>query len=266
MRTEVVSRLNLAVFLFAHQDDECGVYEQIHLAVHHGNVPVCIFATTGVKPGQSPMRRNHESIAVLGSLGVAKADIIFAGEQLSIADGELIHSLPRLTDWLAQWLAQQTSIVRIYAPAWEGGHPDHDGLHAVAVQIGSEKGILPSIFQYPLYNGFRCVKPFFRLFLPLQQNGMTVRVSIPWRRRLRFLSFVLRYRSQWRTWLGLFPFFLMHYIICGWESIQPVSLARIRERPHAGDLYYETRRFSSLALMRSALDQCATNRTQKPAP
>ena len=65
--------------------------------------------------------------------------------------------------------------------------------------------------------------------------------------RLHFLRRALEYPSQRGSWIGLFPFFLLHYLFDGTQAIQAVSAHRIRERPHKGDLYYEKRRFASWA-------------------
>ena len=55
------------------------------------------------------------------------------------------------------------------------------------------------------------------------------------------------------TWIGLFPFVALHYLVEGVEQTQPVSLARLEQRPHAGALYYEKRRFFTWPRMQAAL-------------
>ncbi|MFS2137378.1 hypothetical protein ACCD07_15375, partial [Duganella sp. Dugasp56] len=70
------------------------------------------------------------------------------------------------------------------------------------------------------------------------------------RPRPRHLARLLRYPSQWRTWLGLFPFVLWHYLRHGSQQLQPVALTRLDQRPHAGPLYYEQRRFYTYEEMR----------------
>jgi hypothetical protein len=54
----------------------------------------------------------------------------------------------------------------------------------------------------------------------------------------------LNYRSQAKSWLGLYPFVLWHYLFKGWQSLQQASIIRLMERPHPGQLYYEFRGFS----------------------
>jgi hypothetical protein len=76
---------------------------------------------------------------------------------------------------------------------------------------------------------------------------------VPWRARWRHLRHCLSYPSQRTTWLGLFPFVLLHYAIRGEQQLQPVTLARIGQRPHAGRLYYEKRKFFSWDQMERAI-------------
>jgi LmbE family N-acetylglucosaminyl deacetylase len=258
MPTNVPTERPVAVFLFAHQDDECGVYEQIHLALQTGQRVVCAYLTTGAPMGGDASHRDSESLQVLMRLGVPEEDVIFAGKQLSIADGDLINRLSDASCWVAEWFKEHRSVAGVYVPAWEGGHPDHDALHAITVRLCSDAGSAPMVYQYPLYNGLHCVKPFFRVFLPLAKNGPVQCRVIPWRRRVKFLQYALSYPSQWRTWMGLFPFFLFYYIFRGAQLVQPVNAVRLQERPHEGALYYEMRQFSSWDIVASSLRKWTT--------
>jgi hypothetical protein len=79
----------------------------------------------------------------------------------------------------------------------------------------------------------------------LPENGEVETVKIQLFNRLRFIGLCLSYPSQVKTWIGLFPFFLFHYFFFGTQALQKVSLERLNNRPHAGSLYYERRKFSS---------------------
>jgi hypothetical protein len=142
-------------------------------------------------------------------------------------------------------LLENPSIVSIYVPSWEGGHPDHDILHAISVVTCEKFNLLDATRQYSLYNGYRCIGPLFRTFTPLKKNGSVESTKVPWSNRFRFLSLCLQYPSQFKTWIGLFPMMFLHYIFLGTQNLQKVSTQRILERPHAGMLYYERRNFSS---------------------
>lgn len=237
MPTEAAS----ALFLFAHQDDEYGVFQAIEHSLRLGRRVACAYLTAGAH-GSGP-RRNAESLTVLGAMGVAADDIVFAGDLLAISDGQLPQHLDAAGAWLAHWLAGYTHVELVCVTAWEGGHHDHDALHFLAVQLSAALGLGGRLRQYPLYNAWRRRAPWFNVLTPLPANGAVERTPIAWRARLRHLARLGRYPSQWKTWLGLFPFVLWHYLRHGCQQLQPVSLARLAERPHAGPLYYEHRRF-----------------------
>ncbi len=232
-----------ALFLFAHQDDEFGVFQKIIDELQQGRRVFCAFLTDGVFAGQSSMRRNNESLAVLTKLGVQEGDIFFVGYTLSIPDGGLPDNLAIASEWLNAWLARYPLVGAIYLPAWEGGHHDHDALHAIGVIAAEQFNLITIVRQFPLYNGYKCRGLMFRVLLPLPMNGDLEVVNLPWVNRIRFLRFCLNYPTQLTSWIGLFPFVFLHYIFYGTQVLQPVSKARLRQPPHVGPLYYERRKF-----------------------
>ena len=254
MPTDAADAVNaVALFLFAHQDDDYGVYHELERCRQRGVRVRCAYLTDGAASGVSAATRNAESVAVLAQLGVARDDIFFAGESLGIPDAGLPLHLERAGDWLRHWFASQGEIDAIYVMAWEGGHHDHDALHAIAVHIASQRGQLGKMRQYALYNGARIMPPFFRTLSPLAENGPVQARRLPWATRWRCLRWCLSYPSQYKTWLGLFPFALWAYLVVGKQCLQAVSLARTFERPHAGTLYYEHRRFYTWPQMQEQL-------------
>jgi LmbE family N-acetylglucosaminyl deacetylase len=234
---------NSVLFLFAHQDDEIGVLYQIEKELSLGVSVYCAYTTTGVLFGSNPDRRNAESRRVLESLGVDPKKIFFQAENLNIPDGQTFAHINSLRAWLKTWSLKYQSLTTMYVPAWEGGHPDHDVLHAVAVHVG--KNLLQvKVLQYPLYNSYGLSWGFFRVLYPLDTNGDVLRQFIPWPVRFKHLMLFFSYRSQFVSWLGLYPFVLYHYLFNGHQFLQPTSLSRILQRPHIGQLYYEFRGFS----------------------
>ncbi|HEU4374992.1 MAG TPA: PIG-L family deacetylase [Telluria sp.] len=242
MRTDPV-----ALFLFAHQDDEFGVYHAIDLCIARGQRVACAYLTRG------DPRRNGESVAVLTAMGVARADIVFAGDALAIDDGSLPAHLAQAGEWIGAWFDSFNAIGEVCVTAWEGGHHDHDALHALAVRAADSRALLPRLRQYSLYNGHRLPGALFRVLSPLAANGPASAAPIPWPSRVRHLRQCLRYPSQRKTWIGLFPFVLLYYLLQGAQRLQPVSMARLEERPHAGPLFYERRFGFSWERMRARL-------------
>jgi LmbE family N-acetylglucosaminyl deacetylase len=242
-----------ALFLFAHQDDEFGVFQRIADCRAQGLRVACAYLTDGASGGVSAGTRNAESRAVLTRLGVARDDIAFAGAQLDIGDARLPQHLAEAEAWLGGWLGRFPAIDALYVPAWEGGHHDHDALHALVVRLAERHGLLARTFQFALYHGWRCPGPWFRVLSPLPHNGVALCWRIPLRARWQFLRLCLSYPSQRGSWTGLFPFVLLHYLLRGQQTLQPVAPARLAERPHAGRLYYEKRGFYRWDQMAHAL-------------
>lgn len=257
MRTE-----RAAVFLFAHQDDEFGVYQRISDCTRTGLRVYCAYLTDGATATASAAQRNAESLQVLGQLGVARGDVVFAGEALGIGDARLPLHMDAAGSWLATWLAGLGDIESLHVTAWEGGHHDHDALHALAVSIAHGMGMVERCWQYPLYHGKGCPGPLFRTLAPIAENGPVTATQL--QQRLRDLRLCLSYPSQRATWLGLFPFVVLHYLFGGVQSLQGVSLERTTQRPHAGPLYYEKRNFFTWPQMQKAIAAWRAGRDGNP--
>lgn len=243
----------VALFLFAHQDDEFGVYERIASLRRQGRRVACAYLTDGQTASASAATRNAESLAVLARLGVDAHEVRFAGAELGIGDARLPLHLEAAADWIGAWLDGFFPIESIHVTAWEGGHHDHDALHALTVQLAAQRGLLQRTWQFTLYQANGLPGPLFRVFAPLPENGPVSTLPIAWRARLRHLRHCLSYPSQRNTWIGLFPFVALHYLVHGAERLQPVSLARLEQRPHPGPLYYEKRKFFTWQRMEAAL-------------
>lgn len=243
----------IALFLFAHQDDEFGVFHAIEECRDQGLRVVCAYFTRA--PGELGERRNTESRRVLAQLGVSEDDILFAGDLLGIDDASLPAHLERASEWLVEWVSILGAVELVYVPAWEGGHHDHDVLHAVAIHMAERCGLLGKVRQFSLYNRYKRTGPFFNVLMPLGANGAVQQTAIPWRKRLAYLRLCLSYPSQLVTWIGLFPFVLLHYVVRGKQAVQAVQSDRTRERPHGGMLYYEYRGFYQWEQMERRLRQ-----------
>ena len=243
-----------SLFFMAHQDDEFGVFHQIERELAAGRLVRCIYVTDGSATAD-PVVRNRESKCVLQKLGVAADGILFIGQQLSIVDGRLHLHVDVLVDWLSQFLDEHEMLQACFVPAWEGGHPDHDLLHAIVVQLLLKRADSPEVWQYPLYNRKGCLGPFFRALSPLSENGYIQRKSIDLLDRFRYVGLCLGYPSQWRSWLGLFPFVAGHYLFNGSQYLQSVCIHRLMFPPHSRPLYYECRGFLDWPKVCSAMQQ-----------
>lgn len=240
MRTEpLVSQRHL--FVFAHPDDEFACLESIHRSVSGGARVICVYLTNGAFGGQSVERRVKESRAVLAKLGVRVQDIHFPGVALGIPDSALPDHLESAFSALNEILTVNGHCDEAYTPAWEGGHQDHDASHIVTLALKSRGLIRGDIWQFPLYNGAGLAGPLFRVLHPLPHNGALVNQPLAIHNRLRYLRLCLCYPSQWKTWLGLFPFVSLTLLLRGSYTLQRVELHKAIARPHAGALLFERR-------------------------
>jgi hypothetical protein len=222
------------LFLLAHQDDEYFVAPL--LAEDPANAQ-CVFLTMGDFHGTSCAVRNAESMRALRSLGVPEEQIVFAGEKLRVPDNDLASHLSSVLAWLGEECAGAETV---FAPAYEGGHPDHDAAcllgHAFAAQVGA----LP-VFEFAAYRAHPLVPYFFEVMKPVP-DGTAEATNGP-AGRFNWKSFTLFrfYPSQWRTWLGLLPPLVVNFVAGGRTGIRRVGRRDFGVRPHAGKLYYEYR-------------------------
>jgi hypothetical protein len=229
------------LFLFAHQDDETGVFFELQRLVRRGDDVIVVYLTSGELSGKPSLIRDGESVAILEKLGVPSSNIYFLGGKEGIPDGKLSSHLEGAFQSILDLLRHIGYPKSLYFLAWEGGHQDHDAVHIIGLALGNRLSILENCFQFPLYTGHNLPSIFFKIFAPLPDNGAKSLCRISWRQRFQFLSYCLCYPSQKKTWLGLFPFFLIHYISKGTQILQPVSVKRITQKPHSGRLLYERR-------------------------
>ena len=245
------------LFLFAHQDDEIGVFHEITRTVRLGKPLRCIYLTNGAWDGVSPGRRNAESITALATLGVRRQDIVFLGERLGINDGQLPNHLEQAWDGLreiAETLAKGTAPVsRLIMQAWEGGHQDHDAVHLVGLALARHLDIVQQSFQFPLYR-----MPAGRFWLsfaaPLPQNGKVTQSPMGWRQRAAHLMMLRHYRSQTKVMLRIGSHLLWHHLQGGGAKLQPVSLGRVLGRPNSGMMLYEYWQLSTETEFRTQAD------------
>ena len=228
------------LFVFAHQDDEYAIASIIARAARRGDELFCAYLTNGRTGSVSADRRNAESLAALADLGVPREHVAFIGTQLGIDDGSLPAHLEAALDGLASFVVRcGAQPERIYTLAWEGGHQDHDAAHLVVAAFATQAGIAERVRQFPIYHGYRIPAPFFRTLAPLERrptlHGERLSLAEAWRNA----HFCWHYPSQRRTWIGLFPQSLLHFLLrraLFHDAIDPAALER---RPHPGALLYE---------------------------
>jgi LmbE family N-acetylglucosaminyl deacetylase len=226
-----------ALFIFAHQDDEVAAAPRILFELGRGATVLCAFLTDGSLGRADAGTRDRESLRALRALGVDPANVAFIGSREPIRDSTLMLHLDLALRRLEEWLSGR-SVSSVYCLAWEGGHPDHDASHLVAVALAARRGLLDRCFELPLYRGAGATLTF-RVLAPLPPAASWTRRRVPLREALRSLLLVPLYRSQWRSLVGLLPELVLKVLLLRREVLRPVDIARIRVRPHRSQLLYE---------------------------
>jgi len=228
----------IVVFVFAHYDDEFFVLPRLQRESAMGHRSICVYTTDGAAYGESPSRRRAESQSVLSPCGVKDADIIALGERLEIRDGTSFRHLTSLWKAVSD-LFSDLKIARVYVPAWEGGHADHDAAHLLAVALAKSK--TAPIFEFSLYHSHKAFGPLFRCMSLLPFEGSISNDDVTWGEALSWIRMARRYPSQRRALLGLLPFCLQQILVRRSLPLRHVGDRDYRKRPHGGTLFYESR-------------------------
>lgn len=229
------------LFVFAHQDDEYAAFPWLLEECASGEEVACVYLTDGAAHGAPPVVRDAETRAALQAIGIdddAVAMLAAAGGRT--ADGQLaarsLEALNSVEDWL-----EYTALAphRVYAPSYEGGHPDHDAAHLIAAVVASNRGIVSEAWHFSIYNAYRRPSPFFTTMRQIDSSMPSRAATMPFRMRWRATWLCSHYRSQWRTWLGLLPGAVYARLIAHRERVVQFDLPRLEKRPHQGELLYE---------------------------
>lgn len=218
-----------------------GVFGEIEASIARGERVACAYLTDGTAGRYDPSIRNCESAAALASFGVAPEGVRFIGADLAIPDGRLVEHLDQAFAAVQAFAEELGAVTRIVMHAWEGGHQDHDAVHLIGIALARELRLVEASQQFPLYRRLPGSPLPFVMFQPIAANGTVAWMPISASSRLRYLKLLAGYPSQRKTMLGLGPLVVWHYLVHGAQQLQPVSLSRISEMPHAGRLLYETR-------------------------
>ncbi len=216
----------------AHPDDEtggCGILLQ------RAADPMVVFATDGA-PDDHWFWPNCESRTAYAELRRAEALAALATAGVNnirfIADAQPACRDQHLHDVLAPALGAVSAAVAEYrpdallAPAYEGGHPDHDACSFLAALIG-ERFSLP-VWEMPLYHRLPSGELVVQRFLaPIGEEHVLRPTQDELRRKWRMLEC---YRSQ----PGL-----SRFVPSRVERFRPQPAYDYLRPPHCGMLNYE---------------------------
>ena len=229
-------------YLFAHQDDEFGIFADILKKIKNNNIYV-FYLTSGYKNKINKLKlseRDLESIKVFKKIGVKQKNIKFIGRYLDIRCNKLHTDIDKAYSELIKFTKKKIPN-QIITLSWEGGHEDHDACNLIGRKIAFKFGILKNSREFSLYNAYKSRLIFFRVFNPINKRGNITKINFY--ERLLVVKLLFYYKSQFKIWIGLYPFLIIHYFFWGYNFVQPLNNDRSINRPHSGKLLYEVRKF-----------------------
>lgn len=226
-----------ALFVFAHQDDEIAAATRILHLIRAGWTISVVYLTDGEGRSAKSDVRDEESRQVLSRLGVDLNRVHFLGSRERIADGRLFEHLDRAAELVDRAIPETPD--EVWTLAYEGGHQDHDAAHLIAFAYAARRDI--ETFEMPLYHGHGLPGPFFNTLAPLRNGAPWSARKIALKEGFDIALLCRFYTSQRKTWLGLLPEALLRLALGRKEWTRPAELARLREKPHRGKLFYERR-------------------------
>jgi LmbE family N-acetylglucosaminyl deacetylase len=239
------------VYVFAHFDDEYCALPLVRARARAG-IDQWFIYVADYESADLACRRLGETRALIAHLGIDPARVVALG--CGVMDGALHMDLPRAHAALAERMAALGPVDRLVCTAWEGGHPDHDLCAAATMRLSRDLPGAPEVDQISLYHGRNLRGPWFAACDPIPENGPVQAVAVTPRDWLDYAAAVRFHRSQWKTWVGLWPAMFAGFARRGF-AYQTLTPERVRTRPHLGPLLYERRFGVAYATVRAAADQ-----------
>lgn len=229
----------LNVFVLAHPDDEVFFWPLI--ARTPSEKLAIIFLTDGsAGGGVRPSTRIAETRDMLARRRIDPQVALFLGVNSGLSDGLLHTMVDRAWAALLAWANKSPTISSVFTHAWEGGHQDHDVCHALALALARLCSV-EQVRQVACYRRPDAGIAPFSLLDPIAANGLPENLAMTAAERMVMARSISCYPSQWKSWMGLGPPLLTRLTLSSHYPLQPISVDRLRERPHAKPLLYELR-------------------------
>jgi len=237
--------LGTTLMLMAHPDDEiiiCGALMQ------HMQTAVVVFATDGAPRHQNfwkqyPSRQAYADVRreeARQALALAGAQPLFLADRVpgGIADQELFRNLPAAVAAVEQ-IVDEVQPQAILAPAYEGGHPDHDAACFIASVVGRRRRV--AVWESPLYH--RRADGTFAMQTFPHLSGAEVDLAVPGEALAIKTRMFAAYRSQNLVLEQFHP---------ERETFRPVFAYDFTRPPLPGKLNYELWQWTMTGLEVSA--------------
>ncbi len=130
-----------ALFVMTHPDDEFGIYGRMLQLRDQGAELWCVWTL-----GENAVR-DAEATRAMAAVGVPESHLLF----LKVGGLGTTQSVRQAVRELSGFLAAHPCD-EVYAPAFEGGHVQHDLTQFAVVRSVERAGAASRAYEYPLYN------------------------------------------------------------------------------------------------------------------
>lgn len=230
---KVAPLLGRTMVLVAHPDDESGGCAALLQRVSE---PIIVFATDGAPLDEFFWRpfgsrktysriRREEARRGLAGINVGAVHFLDDDTETQFLDQQLHDALPAAMSAFGK-LVRRYQPDAILAPAYEGGHPDHDACSFIAHIVGEQQRV--PVWEMPLYHRAANGRIVCQRFL--DANGTEVRIRCTAAELLNRNALVANYASQ--IDLGMF-------IKSKVECFRPQRKYDFSRPPHDGPANYE---------------------------
>ncbi len=237
--------INNIFFVFCHQDDEMGIFNKIKTSIKQKKNVFIFFLTSGYDKKISKnkiSKRDNESINVLQRIGVKKKNIFFIGRKNNIRIYELYNSLKIAYNSLRFIINKLKGNIIIYTHSWEGGNEDHDACHSIVQKLFQKNKKIKKCYQFSLYHGKNTFWNFFKVQDLFLENGKIINDNISLKDKVEFLNYLFYYKTQYKVWIGLYPFILFNLFSNNYGKVQIINKKIKLKKPHSKKLLYERMR------------------------
>lgn len=221
------------LILVPHPDDEVvGAAHALERLVAGGGAAFAAYLTTGVPPRAGRWFGNASTYVRAVETRWQEATRVREALDLQCAlrcdlpsrslKTELAHAFSELAK-----IAQQLEIDRIWAPAYEGGHQDHDVSNFLAARLAARFADRLRAFEFAEYN---YADRRLRSQAFVSPTGREIRIELDSAARARKRALLAMYASERRN-LGAVRFER--------ESFRPLADYDYQSPPHARPLFYE---------------------------
>jgi hypothetical protein len=181
--------------------------------------------------------RESESTRMIKSI-FPDAPIEFLGRKFEVEDLFLHEKIDLLFEYLLHELNGKYD--QLVSTHFEGGHIDHDSAGILSFKLAKSARI--QLLTFNLYSARSNSGPFYRVAKPIYLSKYDLKISIHRMSYSRILLIPFVFKSQIRTWVGIYPALFWRLLIRRKFSLNLDPEFNPLQRPNDGKILYENRK------------------------